>query len=119
MAEGQRFSCKQTLSLRFPIRNTISIIGYDVWMGNTRGNSYSRNHVSFDSCSNCPEFWNFGFDESGVFDYKAEVDHIIEVTGQEAVHFIGHSMGTTQFLVSCTRGVKYQLNHRTTQKLNH
>lgn len=73
--------------------------GYDVWMGNTRGNSYSRNHVSFDSCSTCPDFWNFGFDDTGVKDYSAEVDHILEKTGQTQIHFVGHSMGTTQFLV--------------------
>ena len=68
-------------------------------MGNTRGNTYSRNHVTFDPCSTCPDFWNFGFDDSGVFDYKAEVDYILEITSQEQIHFVGHSMGTTQFLV--------------------
>ena len=75
------------------------MLGFDVWMGNTRGNSYSRNHVTFDPCSTCPDFWNFGFDDSGVFDYKAEVDYILEITSQEQIHFVGHSMGTTQFLV--------------------
>lgn len=69
-------------------------------MGNTRGNSYSKNHVSFDACPKCPDFWNFGFDDSGVKDYKAEVDHILDTTNQEKLHFIGHSMGTTQFIVS-------------------
>ena len=67
-------------------------------MGNTRGNSYSRNHVTFDPCSTCPDFWNFGFDDSGVFGYKAEVDYILEITSQGQIHFVGHSMGTTQFL---------------------
>lgn len=55
--------------------------------------------MSFDPCPTCPDFWNFGFDDSGVKDYKAEVDHILEATSQEKVHFIGHSMGTTQFIV--------------------
>lgn len=68
-------------------------------MGNTRGNSYSRNHVEFDSCPTCPDFWNFGFDDSGVYDYKAEVDFILKETGQERIHFVGHSMGCTQFIV--------------------
>ena len=73
--------------------------GYDVWMGNTRGNTYSRNHVWLDPCSSCPEFWSYGFDDSGVYDYSAEIDHILEVTGYEKLHFVGHSMGGTQYMV--------------------
>ena len=75
--------------------------GYDVWMGNTRGNTYSRNHVSFDPCSSCPDFWSFGFDDSGVKDYSAEIDYILDVNSNyEKLHFVGHSMGCTQFVVS-------------------
>ena len=72
-------------------------------MGNTRGNTYSRNHVSFDPCSSCPDFWNFGFDDTGVKDYSAEIDHILTIaTNYEKLHFVGHSMGCTQFVVSNT-----------------
>ena len=31
--------------------------GYDVWMGNNRGNTYSMRHVNF--TSNQKEFWDF------------------------------------------------------------
>ena len=71
--------------------------GYDVWFGNTRGNTYSRNHLTLNPSQN--EFWDFGFDDSGVLDYKAEIDYILEKTNSEQVHFVGHSMGTTQFFV--------------------
>lgn len=73
--------------------------GYDVWLGNTRGNTYSRNHTYLDTCSSCPEFWSFGFDDSGLKDYSAEIDYILDKTGQSKVHFVGHSMGTTQLMV--------------------
>ena len=83
-------------------------------MGNTRGNTYSRNHVSFDPCPSCPDFWNFGFDDTGVKDYSAEIDHILEINPDyEKMHFVGHSMGCTQFVVS-----NYQLNHQSTKSLN-
>lgn len=84
--------------------NTFNLsIGYDVWMGNTRGNTYSRNHVSLESCSTCKEFWDFGFDDTGAKDYPAEIDYILEQTGQEKLHFVGHSMGATQYIVQYIR----------------
>jgi len=82
--------------------------GYDVWMGNTRGNTYSRNHVSFDPCPSCPDFWNFGFDDTGVKDYSAEIDHILEINADyEKMHFVGHSMGCTQFVILMSEKPEY------------
>ena len=69
-------------------------------MGNTRGNIYSKNHVSFDTCSSCADFWNFCFDDSGVKDYAAEIDYIMDHSYFAKVNFVGHSMGATQYVVS-------------------
>ena len=51
-------------------------IGYDVWMINIRGNSYSKNHQWLDVCPTCSEFWAFGFDESARYDYPATIGKI-------------------------------------------
>ncbi len=64
------------------------ITGYDVWLGNTRGNTWSRAHVSLEPCPTCSQFWDFSFDESGRFDYAAEIDHILSVTGKHSFIFV-------------------------------
>ena len=48
--------------------------GYDVWLGNTRGNRYSCKHVKLDRNTNEREFWRFGLDELARFDLPNSVD---------------------------------------------
>ncbi|XP_026725377.1 lipase 3-like [Trichoplusia ni] len=74
--------------------------GYDVWLGNARGNFYSRNHLSLNPSSTFNQnFWKFSWDEIGNFDLPAFIDYILETTGQSKLHYIGHSQGGTTFLV--------------------
>ncbi|PZC86161.1 hypothetical protein B5X24_HaOG200589 [Helicoverpa armigera] len=74
--------------------------GYDVWLGNARGNFYSRKHRSLNPDSSLNQnFWKFSWDEIGNIDLPAFIDHILETTGQSKLHYIGHSQGGTTFLV--------------------
>uniref|UniRef100_A0A3P9CRH9 Lipase n=2 Tax=Haplochromini TaxID=319058 RepID=A0A3P9CRH9_9CICH len=67
--------------------------GYDVWIGNSRGNTWSRKHRTLSPYED--EFWRFSHDELALKDLPAVVDHILKVTGQEQIFYIGHSQGTT------------------------
>jgi len=80
--------------------------GFDVWMGNYRGNTYSRAHCSLNP--NDKEFWHFSWDEMGRYDIPAMIDKIIEKTGEEKIFYIGHSMGTTGFMAMANDRPQYQ-----------
>lgn len=83
----------------------LSDLGYDVWMGNSRGNRYSKNHTSLNS--DYQEFWDFTFHEMGKYDLPANIDYILSKTGYEQLHYIGHSQGTAIFWVLCSEQPAY------------
>jgi len=73
--------------------------GYDVWMGNYRGNLYSLGHLS--PRPDPAIFWDFSWDEMAERDLPAMLAHMMQVTGEQQFHFIGHSMGTLTYFTAC------------------
>ncbi|XP_055527065.1 lipase 3-like [Wyeomyia smithii] len=71
--------------------------GYDVWLGNARGNRYGREHKHM--TMDMKEFWDFSWHEIGVYDVPMMVDFILRTRSVEKLHYIGHSQGTTAFFV--------------------
>ncbi|XP_012515165.1 PREDICTED: gastric triacylglycerol lipase isoform X2 [Propithecus coquereli] len=67
--------------------------GYDVWLGNSRGNTWARRNLYYSPDS--VEFWAFSFDEMAKYDLPATIDFIVKKTGQKKLHYVGHSQGTT------------------------
>ncbi|XP_045778232.1 lipase 3-like isoform X2 [Maniola jurtina] len=78
--------------------------GYDVWLGNLRGNIYTS-HVNYTKRN--PKFWNFSFHEHGKYDVPAMVDKILNVTSVPKVMYVGYSMGTTSFFVMMSERPEY------------
>ncbi|KAI1172846.1 Alpha/Beta hydrolase protein [Nemania sp. FL0916] len=72
--------------------------GFDVWLGNNRGNKYSKKSIK---CSpNSTQFWNFSIDEFAFYDIPDSIQYILDATRQPSLSYIGFSQGTAQAFAS-------------------
>lgn len=99
----------------------LSDLGYDVWLGNNRGNLHSRFHVQYRADE--PAFWNWGIDELAL-DVRANIEYIYANANAnvntsrtttttnhrrppqpqpQKVVYIGHSQGAAQGLMAFSR----------------
>ncbi|XP_045609072.1 lipase 3 [Procambarus clarkii] len=69
--------------------------GFDVWLGNTRGNFYGRRHTNLTTKQ--PEFWDFSWNELSRYDVPAMLSYVRKTSRVDQVSYIGHSMGTSLF----------------------
>lgn len=62
--------------------------GYDVWLGNSRGNKYSLDTVK---PMKEKEYWDFSFQQMAWYDVPANIKYVLSVTGQDTLSYVGHS----------------------------
>ena len=70
-------------------------------MPNSNISRYVHFHDSFIN-------YNISWDEMGKYDIPAMIDKILEVTGETKIFYVGHSMGTTGFMVMANERPEYQ-----------
>lgn len=68
--------------------------GYDVWLGNNRGNKYSKKSVNHSPTD--IKFWDFSMDEFAFHDIPDSIKYILETTSAPSLSYIGFSQGTAQ-----------------------
>lgn len=75
--------------------------GYDVWLGNSRGNKHSLNHTKYNPHKD-KEFWEFTFQDMADYDLPGGFRYIANQT-QQKVSYIGHSQGTIQMFIALAK----------------
>jgi pimeloyl-ACP methyl ester carboxylesterase len=74
--------------------------GYDVWLGNNRC-IHEKGHITLRPHEE--QYWAWGLDELGQFDFPAFIDYVCKTSGHEKVVFVGHSQGNAQAFVGLAR----------------
>lgn len=90
-------------------------LGYDVWMGNSRGNSFSKNHAWLHPKSK--SFWDFSWHQIGYYDLPAMIDYVLNNTSQASLNYVGHSQGAGSVFVMTSLRPEYNQKIRSMHAL--
>ena len=90
--------------------------GFDLWMNNSRGSRYSRDHMLIDlnyiPDKSKEQFFDHSFEQMADYDQPALWRYILEKTGASKITYIGHSQGTTQmFAALCGKDADFFRQH--------
>lgn len=76
--------------------------GFDVWVGNTRGNRYSQASIYPNTTDPNGTYWDFSWQDMSMYDLPAAFDYIYGQTSQ-LINYIGHSQGTSIMFAALAR----------------
>jgi lysosomal acid lipase/cholesteryl ester hydrolase len=68
--------------------------GFDVWLGNNRGNKYSKKSIHHKPSST--KFWDYSLDDFAWHDIPDSIEYILDITKASSVGYVGFSQGTAQ-----------------------
>jgi lysosomal acid lipase/cholesteryl ester hydrolase len=83
-------------------------LGYDVWLGNNRGNKYSKKSIHHDPSSS--KFWDFSIDDFAWHDIPDSIEYILQITRAPALSYVGFSQGSAQAFAALS--IHPQLNQK-------
>ena len=73
--------------------------GFDVWLGNIRGNIFSHGHVTKNPDDSKSGYDDYSIDDFVQYDLPAMIKLVKSRTGGKKMSYVGHSQGTTIFLM--------------------
>ena len=82
--------------------------GYDLWLGNIRGNIFSSKHATKKIKA---DYNNFTIDEFVKYDLPTMVDYVKSRTGVKKLSYIAHSQGSTMFFMLTMHNPSYVQNN--------
>jgi len=73
--------------------------GYDVWIYNPRGSTYSKKHMKYSPSQD--QFWDWSFEQIGMIDVPEAIEFILRTTHAPKLKaLIGHSEGTADIFIA-------------------
>lgn len=67
--------------------------GHDVFLANSRGNTYGQRHTSLSAWDS--KFWAFSFDEQIQYDLPDTIAFVQDLTGKTKLGYVAHSQGSS------------------------